>query len=198
MGELYKPRSTSLGLRTIGGQNGELIFYNNGSERTVFVNNDPELQSVQYIISQEELDAFEIQAEPLNISFYGRESFRFVPKKGSKRHLKEIEKKAATLGCVYFIKSCGDHKIGSSNVVRIKRRVLGQCPDEILAISKPMKKFRQFEKELHKEFASKRVLKYEIFKNLTQSEIDWIIVQLGGINVDVTQKHSKGQRMANG
>jgi len=193
MGELYKNRSTS----TLTTSN-EFIIYNNGTGQSVFVNKEPELQSVQYIISQEELDAFELEAEPLNISFHGREAFRFIPKKGSKRHLKEIEKKAATLGCVYFIKSCGDHKIGSSNITRIKRRVLGQCPDEILAISKPMKKFRQFEKELHKEFASKRVLKYEIFKNLTQSEIDWIIEQLGGINVDVTQQHSKRRRMANG
>tara|TARA_R100001510_G_C7617230_1_gene179041 strand:+ start:469 stop:1050 length:582 start_codon:yes stop_codon:yes gene_type:complete len=193
MGELYRNQSTST-LTT----SSEFIIYNNGTGQSVFANKEPELQSVQYIISQEELDAFGLEAEPLNISFHGREAFRFIPKKGSKRHLKEIEKKASTVGCVYFIKSCGDHKIGSSNITRIKRRVLGQCPDEILAISKPMKKFRQYEKELHKEFASKRVLKYEIFKNLTQSEIDWIIEQLGGINVDVTQKHSKGRRMANG
>ena len=94
-------------------------------------------------------------------------------------------------GHVYFIKSCGDYKIGSSNVTRIKRRVMGQCPDEILAVSKPRTKFREYEKQLHKKFAAKRVLKYEIFKNLTEYEINWIIYELGGINIDITSKSSK-------
>ena len=161
------------------------------AQQTVEPEPPAESEHVGTDLSQEELDAFELEAEPLEISFHGRQAFRFVAKKGSKRHQKEIEKKLTTVGCVYFIKSCGDFKIGSSNVTRIKRRVMGQCPDEILAISKPMVKFRQYEKELHRKFAAKRVLKYEIFKNLTQSEINWIIEQLGGINVDVTQKHSK-------
>ena len=110
----------------------------------------------------------------------------------------EPTKKLKELGHVYFIKSQGDYKIGSSNAKRIQRRVIGQCPDEILAICKPIKDFRKLEKDLHKEFASKRVLKYEIFKNLSQIEIDSIIKKLGGINVDVTQQHSKRRRMANG
>jgi hypothetical protein len=110
----------------------------------------------------------------------------------------EPTKKSKELGHVYFIKSQGDYKIGSSNAKRIQRRVIGQCPDEILAICKPIKDFRKLEKDLHKEFASKRVLKYEIFKNLSQIEIDSIIKKLGGINVDVTQQHSKRRRMANG
>lgn len=186
MGQLFQNRSTST-LST----SGEFIIYNNGTGQSVFVNNDPELQSEQYIISKEELDAFDIEAEPLNIHFCGRQAFRFVPKKGSKRHQKEIEKKLTTVGCVYFIKSCGDYKIGSSNVTRIKRRVMGQCPDKILAISKPRTKFREYEKQLHKKFAAKRVLKYEIFKNLTEDEINWIIEELGGINIDMSNKSSK-------
>ena len=68
---------------------------------------------------------------------------------------------------------------------------MGQCPDEILAISKPRTNFRQYEKQLHRKFAAKRVLKYEIFKNLTEDEINWIINELGGINVDMTSKGSK-------
>ena len=68
---------------------------------------------------------------------------------------------------------------------------MGQCPDEILAISKPMVKFRQYEKALHKKFATKRVLKYEIFKNLTENEVDWIINELGGINIDMSNKGSR-------
>ena len=103
----------------------------------------------------------------------------------------ELTKKSKELGHVYFIKSQGDYKIGSSNSKRIQRRVIGQCPDEILAISKPRTEFREYEKQLHKKFAAKRVLKYEIFKNLTQDEINWIINELGGINVDMTSKGSR-------
>ena len=103
----------------------------------------------------------------------------------------EPTKKSKQLGHVYFIKSQGDYKIGSSNSKRIQRRVIGQCPDEILAISKPRTEFREYEKQLHRKFATKRVLKYEIFKNLTQDEINWIINELGGINVDMTSKGSR-------
>ena len=103
----------------------------------------------------------------------------------------EPTKKSKQLGHVYFIKSQGDYKIGSSNAKRIQRRVIGQCPDEILAISKPRTEFREYEKQLHRKFATKRVLKYEIFKNLTQDEINWIINELGGINVDMTSKGSR-------
>jgi len=181
MGELYHNSSSSLRAST----SGELIFYNNGNGQSIFVNNDQELQSVQYVISEDELTSLEIEAEPLNISFHGRQSYRFVPKKGSKRHLKEVQKKAATLGCVYFIKGQGDHKIGSSNATRIKRRVHGQCPDEILAISKPVIKFREWEKRLHKKYQENRVLKYEIFRNLTENQIQDIIEEIGGVNIEI-------------
>ena len=183
MGELYRNPSTS-SLRA--STSGELIFYNGGNGRTdIFLNNDPELQDVQYVISEHELEALELEAEPLNICFQGKQSYRFVPKKGSKRHLKEIQKKVATLGCVYFIKGQGDHKIGSSNATRIKRRVQGQCPDEILAISKPVIKFREWEKRLHKKYQDNRVLKYEIFRNLTEKQISDIIEEIGGVNIDL-------------
>ena len=180
MGELYQNRSTS-SLTT----SGEFIIYNNGTGQSVFLNNDPELQSDKYIISKEELDAFDLEAEPLNIHFCGRQAFRFVTKKGSKRHKKEIEQKLTTVGCVYFIKGQGDHKIGCSNVTRIKRRVLGQCPDEILAISKPVKNFKDWEKRLHKKYQENRVLKYEIFRNLTENQISDIIEEIGGVNIDL-------------
>ena len=182
MGQVYQPYST-LSTST----SGQLVFSNGGSN--LIISNEP--QPLQYVISEAELNELELEAEPLTISFHGRQAFRFVPKKGSKRHKKEIEKKLTTVGCVYFIKSCGDYKIGSSNVTRIKRRVMGQCPDEILAISKPRTKFREYEKHLHKKFAAKRVLKYKIFKNLTKDEIKWIIKELGGINIDMTSKSSK-------
>ena len=182
MGQVYEPYST---IRTSTA--GQLIFNNGGSN--LIISNEP--QPLQYVISEAELNELELEAEPLEISFHGQRAYRFVAKKGSKRHQKEIEKKLTTVGCVYFIKSCGDYKIGSSNVTRIKRRVMGQCPDEILAISKPMVKFRQYEKALHKKFATKRVLKYEIFKNLTENEVDWIINELGGINIDMSNKGSR-------
>ena len=182
MGQVYQPYST-LSTSTTG----QLVLSNSGSN--LIISNEP--QPIQYVISEAELNELQLEAEPLEISFHGQRAYRFVAKKGSKRHKKEIEQKLTTVGCVYFIKSCGDYKIGSSNVTRIKRRVMGQCPDEILAISKPRTKFREYEKQLHKKFAAKRVLKYEIFKNLTKDEINWIIKELGGINVDMTSKGSK-------
>ena len=182
MGELYRNPSSSLRAST----SGELIFYNNGSGSVnLFYNDDPELQPVQYIISEDELAEFELEAEPLNISFHGRQSYRFVPKKDSKRQLKEIQKKVVPLGCVYFIKGQGDHKIGSSKATRIKRRVQGQCPEEILAISKPVVDFRAWEKRLHKKYQQNRVLKYEIFRNLTEKQIKDIIKEIGGVNIDL-------------
>ena len=182
MGQVYQPYST---IRTT--TSGQLVFSSGGSN--VIISNEP--QPLQYVISEAELNELQLEAEPLEISFHGHRAYRFVAKKGSKRHKKEIEQKLTTVGCVYFIKSCGDYKIGSSNVTRIKRRIMGQCPDEILAVSKPRTKFREYEKQLHKKFAAKRVLKYEIFKNLTEDEINWIIKELGGINVDMTSKSSK-------
>ena len=182
MGELYRNPSSSLRAST----SGELIFYNNGSGGlNLYLNDEPDLQPVQYIISEDELAAFDLEAEPLNISFHGRQSYRFVPKKDSKRQLKEIQKKVVPLGCVYFIKGQGDHKIGSSKSTRIKRRVQGQCPEEILAISKPVVDFRAWEKRLHKKYHKNRVLKYEIFRNLTEKQIKDIIKEIGGVNIDL-------------
>ena len=86
---------------------------------------------------------------------------------------------------VYFIRSQGDHKIGCSNKTRIKRRVIGQCPEKILAISKPVKDFKDWEKRLHKKYQENRVLKYEIFRNLTENQIRDIIEEIGGVNVDL-------------
>ena len=88
-------------------------------------------------------------------------------------------------GHVYFIRSQGDHKIGCSNKTRIKRRVIGQCPEKILAISKPVKDFKAWEKRLHKKYQENRVLKYEIFRNLTEKQISDIIEEIGGVNIDL-------------
>ena len=88
-------------------------------------------------------------------------------------------------GHVYFIRSQGDHKIGCSNKTRIKRRVTGQNPEKILAISKPVKDFKAWEKRLHKKYKGNRVLKYEIFRNLTEKQISDIIEEIGGVNVDI-------------
>ena len=176
MGQVYQPYST---IRT--NTAGQLVFTNGGSN--VIISNEP--QPLQYVISEAELNELQLEAEPLEISFHGQRAYRFVTKKGSKRHKKEIEKKLTTVGCVDFIKGQGDHKIGCSNVTRIKRRVLGQCPDEILAISKPVKNFKDWEKRLHKKYQENRVLKYEIFRNLTENQISDIIEEIGGVNIDL-------------
>ena len=68
---------------------------------------------------------------------------------------------------------------------RIKRRVIGQCPEKILAISKPVKDFKAWEKRLHKKYQENRVLKYEIFRNLTEKQISDIIEEIGGVNIDL-------------
>lgn len=89
------------------------------------------------------------------------------------------------LGHIYFIRSQGDHKIGCSNKTRIIRRVIGQCPEKILAISKPVKDFKAWEKRLHKKYQENRVLKYEIFRNLTENQIQDIIEEIGGVNIKI-------------
>ena len=71
------------------------------------------------------------------------------------------------------------------NKTRIKRRVIGQCPEKILAISKPVKDFKDWEKRLHKKYQENRVLKYEIFRNLTEKQISDIIEEIGGVNIDL-------------
>ena len=96
MGQVYQP-TTTLSTSTAG----QLVFSNGGSN--IIITNEP--QPLQYIISEAELNELQLEAAPLEISFHGQRAYRFVTKKGSKRHKKEIEKKLTTVGCVYFIKS---------------------------------------------------------------------------------------------
>ena len=50
---------------------------------------------------------------------------------------------------------------------------------EILAVSPKIENYRKLEKELHHHFADKRVLKYEVFENLNQADIEYIMNKLG-------------------
>ena len=50
---------------------------------------------------------------------------------------------------------------------------------EILAVSPKIEDYRKLEKELHHHFADKRVLKYEVFENLTEEDIKYIMNKLG-------------------
>ncbi len=87
-------------------------------------------------------------------------------------------------GHVYFVKSNNFHKIGSSSAANIQRRIKYQKPMEILAVSPKIENYRKLEKELHHHFASKRVLKYEVFENLDEADIEYIMNKLGnGINI---------------
>lgn len=89
-------------------------------------------------------------------------------------------------GHVYFIKSKTFHKIGSSSEGNIERRIKYQKPMKVLAISPKITDYRKLEKELHHHFAEKRVLKYEVFENLDEADIKYIMNKLGnGIAVDV-------------
>jgi hypothetical protein len=82
-------------------------------------------------------------------------------------------------GHVYFVKSKNFHKIGSSSAAQIQRRIKYQKPMEILAVSPKIENYRKLEKELHHHFADKRVLKYEVFENLNQADIEYIMNKLG-------------------
>ena len=82
-------------------------------------------------------------------------------------------------GHVYFVKSKNFHKIGSSSAAQIQRRIKYQKPMEILAVSPKIEDYRKLEKELHRHFADKRVLKYEVFENLNEADIEYIMNKLG-------------------
>ena len=88
------------------------------------------------------------------------------------------------LGHVYFVESQGYHKIGRATATRIKVRIKEQCPDKILAVSPRRSDFKKLERKLHKMFKEKRVLKYEVFRNLNKEDIKIIMNELGNkINI---------------
>ena len=95
-------------------------------------------------------------------------------------------KKSKELGHVYFVESQGQHKIGRATAARIKIRIKEQQPDKVLAVSPITSKFKTLERKLHKMFKDKRVLKYEVFRNLNKDDIKVIMNELGNkINVDI-------------
>ena len=95
-------------------------------------------------------------------------------------------KKSKELGHVYFVESKGYWKIGRATAARIKTRIKEQQPDKVLAVSPITSKFKTLERKLHKMFKDKRVLKYEVFRNLNKDDIKVIMNELGNkINVDI-------------
>jgi len=93
-------------------------------------------------------------------------------------------KKSKELGHVYFVESQGYWKIGRATAARIKIRIKEQQPDKVLAVSPITSKFKTLERKLHKMFKDKRVLKYEVFRNLNKDDIKVIMKELGNkINV---------------
>ena len=93
-------------------------------------------------------------------------------------------KKSKELGHVYFVESKGYWKIGRATAARIKTRIKEQQPDKVLAVSPITSKFKTLERKLHKMFKDKRVLKYEVFRNLNKDDIKVIMNELGNkINV---------------
>ena len=94
--------------------------------------------------------------------------------------------KSKELGHVYFVESQGYHKIGRATAARIKIRIKEQQPDKVLAVRPITSKFKTLERKLHKMFKDKRVLKYEVFRNLNKDDIKVIMNELGNkINVDI-------------
>ena len=94
--------------------------------------------------------------------------------------------KSKELGHVFFVESQGYHKIGRATAARIKIRIKEQQPDKVLAVSPITSKFKTLERKLHKMFKDKRVLKYEVFRNLNKDDIKVIMNELGNkINVDI-------------
>ena len=93
-------------------------------------------------------------------------------------------RKSKELGHVYFVESKGYWKIGRATAARIKIRIKEQQPDKVLAVSPITSKFKTLERKLHKMFKDKRVLKYEVFRNLNKDDIKVIMNELGNkINV---------------
>ena len=94
--------------------------------------------------------------------------------------------KSKEWGHVYFVESQGYWKIGRATASRIKIRIKEQQPDKVLAVSPITSKFKTLERKLHKMFKDKRVLKYEVFRNLNKDDIKVIMNELGNkINVDI-------------
>tara|TARA_B000000609_G_scaffold158202_1_gene155043 strand:+ start:387 stop:1040 length:654 start_codon:yes stop_codon:yes gene_type:complete len=95
-------------------------------------------------------------------------------------------KKSKELGHVYFVESKGYWKIGRATAARIKIRIKEQQPDKVLAVSPVTSKFKTLERKLHKMFKDKRVLKYEVFRNLNKEDIKVIMNELGNkINITI-------------
>ena len=93
-------------------------------------------------------------------------------------------KKSSEWGHVYFVESKGYWKIGRATASRIKIRIKEQQPDKVLAVSPRRSDFKSLERKLHKMFKDKRVLKYEVFRNLNKDDIKVIMKELGNkINV---------------
>ena len=93
-------------------------------------------------------------------------------------------KKSKEWGHVYFVESKGYWKIGRATASRIKIRIKEQQPDKVLAVSPRRSDFKSLERKLHKMFKDKRVLKYEVFRNLNKDDIKVIMKELGNkINV---------------
>ena len=93
-------------------------------------------------------------------------------------------KKSSEWGHVYFVESKGYWKIGRATASRIKIRIKEQQPDKVLAVSPRRSDFKSLERKLHKMFKDKRVLKYEVFRNLNKDDIKVIMKELGNkINI---------------
>ena len=104
---------------------------------------------------------------------------------------------ARELGHVYFYESAGNFKIGKSCCEQIHKRLRRQRPDKVIAISEASNNYHRLEKDLHREYASKRMGRYEIFCGLTKVEIrkiteklksNWRLVE--GINLDLERQKS--------
>ena len=94
--------------------------------------------------------------------------------------------KSKEWGHVYFVESQGYWKIGRATASRIKIRIKEQQPDKVLAVSPRRSDFKSLERKLHKMFKEKRVLKYEVFRNLNKDDIKVIMNELGNkINVAI-------------
>ena len=78
------------------------------------------------------------------------------------------------------------YKLLQDDYGKLKIRIKEQHPDKVLAVSPRRSDFKSLERKLHKMFKDKRVLKYEVFRNLNKDDIKVIMNELGNkINVDI-------------
>ena len=145
-------------------------------ERRMFVSSATDKPDLSYPLPPQKTPA--IPLAPHTLNWLEEINYRKIQDREQRlRALKRRETKQ--IGHVYFYESAGNFKIGKSCCQQIQKRLLRQRPDKVIAVSEASNNYHKLEKDLHREYASKRMGRYEIFCGLTKTEIKKIQKKLG-------------------